>query len=106
MWKFRLASVMMVLVSGSAFVIPFYECNPHSKAIARSGTDLHAFMISRRDTNAIGLANVIIGIFPSLVQAAAVQDVPTAEDLKRIKVGHDQVLYLLNNFEAETTGKL
>jgi hypothetical protein len=96
---------MVGLVSVSAFVVPLYNHNSRVKPVVRTKTDLHAMMISRREAATIGLTTVIIGSLPNLVQAAVIQDVPTAEDLKRIKVGHDQVLYLLDNFEAETTGK-
>ena len=43
-----------------------------------------------------------IGLISTMASAAS--DVPTKEDFERLKLGHENILYLLNNFEQETTG--
>merc|ERR1712125_93025 len=47
------------------------------------------------------------GVISSIIQnpgmAFAAGAPPTKEELDRIKIGHDQIVYLLNNFEKETT---
>ncbi len=40
-------------------------------------------------------------IHPDMAFAAGAP--PTKEELNRIKIGHDQIVYLLDNFEKETT---
>jgi hypothetical protein len=46
---------------------------------------------------------VLVAAPPSSLAAAGSSAVPTKEDLDRIKVGYQQITYLLDNFEKETT---
>ena len=59
--------------------------------------------LSRRDAVAFGLATAFIagGASPSL--AATTAGAPTQAELNRIKQGYEGLVYLLDNFEQETT---
>ena len=60
--------------------------------------------VSRRDL--FVKAALSTGVMSSIIapdMAFAAGAPPTKEELDRIKIGHDQIVYLLNNFERETT---
>mmetsp|Transcript_9588 Transcript_9588/g.12478 ORF Transcript_9588/g.12478 Transcript_9588/m.12478 type:complete len:220 (-) Transcript_9588:139-798(-) len=59
--------------------------------------------LSRRDAlvGAFGVASVLVSTTPNAVWAAGKP--PSKEELERIKVGYEQLTYLLANFEQETT---
>lgn len=60
--------------------------------------------VSRRDL--FVKAALSTGVMSSIIapdMAFAAGAPPTKEELGRIKIGHDQIVYLLNNFEQETT---
>ena len=60
--------------------------------------------LSRRDAIAFGLATAaFVSNSPIASAAAAAAAVPTKEELNRIKVGYEGLIYLLENFEQETT---
>jgi hypothetical protein len=57
-------------------------------------------------STAAGVLSTILVVPTSKASAASAGDnVPTKEDLERLKIGHAQVVYLLDNFEKETTGE-
>jgi hypothetical protein len=93
----RSAPLLLLLAVSAASFAP-----QHSKRRCLADVSLQA--VSRREA-LFGLvtATALITVSPTIANAGAA-DVPTKADLDRIKVGHDQVVYLLNNFDKETTG--
>ena len=79
-----------------------YERNVSTEAKAQQSEEQMA-TVSRRDlfgkTGAFALG--ALTFLPK--SAIAAGSPPTKEDLDRIKTGHDQIEYLLNNFEKATT---
>lgn len=57
--------------------------------------------LSRRNLLSFGLATVVASTLP--VAANAASNVPTQAELDRIKEGYNGLVYLLDNFEQETT---
>lgn len=74
---------------------------PLSVAPKAPPTQLNAKASSRRDILALGLATVMATTLPVTVHAAS--GAPTQADLNRIKEGYNGLVYLLDNFEKETT---
>ena len=71
-----------------------------SSASKAPATALNA-ELSRRD--AFGLAFGLATVVASPIQAVAASNVPTQSELDRIKEGYNGLVYLLDNFEQETT---
>ena len=88
--------LLLLAVSASSFA---------PQLLKRRLTDVRLQVVSRREAFGLVTATAaMVAVVPTIANAGAT-DVPTKEDLDRIKVGHDQVVYLLNNFDKETTGK-
>jgi hypothetical protein len=88
--------LLLLAVSASSFA-------PH--LLKHRFADVSLQVVSRREAFGLVTATAMIAGAPAMANAGAA-DVPTKEDLDRIRVGHDQVVYLLNNFDKETTGKM
>lgn len=101
----KLVSNLLLIASASSFA-------PHSNHHERfdMSSSLQA-TVSRRDVVAFGftaagvLSNTFVVPTSKANAASAGDNVPTKEDLERLKLGHAQVVYLLDNFEKETTGE-
>lgn len=104
-------SHLLLIVSMATSFVPHHCHRSHHQSCDNQQVDktLHKLQaISRRDvTGAFGLATVAAVVFPATttVANAAGDNVPSKDDLARLKLGHEQVVYLLNNFEQETTGE-
>eukprot|EP00544_Gedaniella_sp_CCMP2646_P003640 CAMPEP_0202494242 /NCGR_PEP_ID=MMETSP1361-20130828/11059_1 /ASSEMBLY_ACC=CAM_ASM_000849 /TAXON_ID=210615 /ORGANISM="Staurosira complex sp., Strain CCMP2646" /LENGTH=210 /DNA_ID=CAMNT_0049124671 /DNA_START=20 /DNA_END=652 /DNA_ORIENTATION=- len=87
------------------FTAIFTTCEafaPLSAAPKAPPTQLNAKASSRRDILAFGLATTVMATtIPVTVHAAS--GAPTQADLNRIKEGYNGLVYLLDNFEKETT---
>uniref|UniRef100_A0A7S1V9Y0 Uncharacterized protein n=1 Tax=Grammatophora oceanica TaxID=210454 RepID=A0A7S1V9Y0_9STRA len=98
-----LCSLSLLMLSASAF----NSVRPSTPT--KTLTELSAEpQISRRELfSKVAAAGLAVGgsVFLPFVgsASAAASNLPTAEELERIKVGHEQIVYLLNNFEKETT---
>lgn len=96
------ASMLLVLltclVSTCTSFCPAFSSSPRTSSVSLAA-------ISRRDVlqsaTAFSLATVASTINPNT--AIAAKSPPTAEELARIKTGYENLSYLLNNFEKETT---
>jgi hypothetical protein len=90
----RLVSILALTASSAAAFAPAPSVKHDSSLQA----------LNRREV-AFGLASALIAAplvgAPSMASAAA--GGPTPEDLQRIKTGYEQIQYLLENFEQETT---
>lgn len=75
---------------------------PLSVAPKAPPTLLNANAPSRRNLLAIGVATVVATTLPVTAHAAA-SSAPTQAELDRIKEGYKGIVYLLDNFEKETT---
>jgi hypothetical protein len=105
-------SHLLLIVSMATALVPQQQQQQHCHhnhnhaVVGIDKTQLHKLQAISRRQVAFGLATVVgatVGI-PNKANAVA-DNVPTKADLERIKLGHDQVVYLLNNFEKETTGE-
>jgi hypothetical protein len=92
MWNYLSLTLLLVASSTEAFA-PSVQGSHHQDTVLQA--------VSRRQVGAaFGLS--LLGIIPARAQADAG---PTKEELERIKVGFNQIQYLLDNFEQQTTGK-
>jgi len=84
------------------FIIAISACEAFAPLSTQktSVTSLNA-ELSRRNILAFGAATVVASTQP--VAANAASNVPTQAELDRIKEGYNGLVYLLDNFEQETT---
>lgn len=96
---------LLLIASASSFAP---HPNHHGRFVMSSSLQA---TVSRRDVvafgfTAAGVLSTTLVVPTSKANAASAGDnVPTKEDLERLKLGHAQVVYLLDNFEKETTGE-
>jgi hypothetical protein len=93
----RLVSILALTASSASAFAPAPSLKHDSSSALQA--------LNRREV-AFGLASALIAVplvgAPSMASAA--DGGPTAADLQRIKTGYEQIQYLLDNFEQETTG--
>ena len=100
-------STTAIILSAAAMALPCaYAFAPSSSSSRSSSTAMHAS--SRRDlfiragsTALVTLTTSTINSSPAM--AAAGTSPPTKEELERIKIGYENIQYLLANWEKETT---
>lgn len=102
----KLVSNLLLIASASSFAL-----HPNYHGRFDMPSSLQA-TVSRRDAVAFGfhtaagvLSTTLVVLTSKANAASAGDNVPTKEDLERLKLGHAQVVYLLDNFEKETTGE-
>mmetsp|Transcript_19737 Transcript_19737/g.54886 ORF Transcript_19737/g.54886 Transcript_19737/m.54886 type:complete len:209 (-) Transcript_19737:1126-1752(-) len=89
-------SKRILLIASVASCVHAFSFNVNSQTHNANNAD-----ISRRQ--AIATTFGLSALIAQSQTANAIAKPPSEEDLKRIKVGYDQIQYLLQNFEQETT---
>mmetsp|Transcript_17812 Transcript_17812/g.37555 ORF Transcript_17812/g.37555 Transcript_17812/m.37555 type:complete len:217 (+) Transcript_17812:205-855(+) len=94
----------ILLLAAMASGATAFSTVPSTPAVHSSSTALQA---SRRDfftrTAGIAVATTAATLLGPAASYAAAGDPPTKEEIERIKIGYENIQYLLDNWEKETT---